>query len=616
MSTASGSTVLIITISVMISIMTAESIVAQSAKPLWSTQQLNSGSLSDLPSAASDRNPIDRYIRQEHRRAKITPQSTADQGTLVRRLYLDLLGIPPSPEQRAALAQNESPNAYEQLVDQVLGSPAYGERWARHWLDVARFAESSGFEHDSDRPNAYPYRDFVIQALNANLPFDTFLQWQIAGDKLAPDNAMANAATGFLGAGVFPTQLTEKEFESARYDELDDMVSTMGSAMLGLSIGCARCHDHKFDPIPASDYYSLAAIFTKTIRTEVDLTTDTGHSIKAMVSTEGKPPMKHAADGRGFPHFYSETYFLKRGDVTKKGEEAKPGFLSLFDASNTVQPSPTESRVALAKWITDPDQGAGRLAARVIVNRLWQHHFGTGLVSTTNDFGTQGSLPTHPELLDWLAQELINREWSIKAIQRLLLTSATYRQASTHSDAAAKIDPRNELLWRFPPRRLEAEAIRDSMLATSGLLDETPFGPGTLAPEMPRRSIYYFVKRSQIVPLMLLFDFPEPLVSIGQRASTNIAPQGLTLMNSPIVRSYALGLASRALANSNQGKPAKTINQLFEIAYGREASKAELNQSSEFLEHQRQRSPDGSQLEALADIAQSLFMSNEFLYLK
>jgi hypothetical protein len=600
----------------MISLMTVESIDAQAAKPLWSTQALDSGSLSDLPNSSWDRNPIDRYIRQEHRRVNITPRPIADQGTLVRRLYLDILGIPPTPEQRAAFVQNESPNAYGQLVDQVLGSPAYGERWARHWLDVARFAESSGFEHDSDRPNAYPYRDFVIQALNGNLPFDTFLQWQIAGDKLAPDNASANAATGFLGSGVFPTQLTEKEFESARYDELDDMVSTMGSAMLGLSIGCARCHDHKFDPIPANDYYSLAAIFTKTIRTEVDLITDTGLSLKAMVSTEGKPPMKHAADGRGFPHFYSETYFLKRGDVTKKGDEAKPGFLSLFEESPDRKETSPGTRVDLAKWITDPDRGAGRLAARVIVNRLWQHHFGAGLVSTTNDFGNQGSLPTHPELLDWLAQELINREWNLKAIQRLILTSATYRQGSTHSDAASKMDPRNELLWRFPPRRLEAEAIRDSMLATSDLLDETPFGPGTLDPEMPRRSIYFFVKRSQVVPLMLLFDFPEPLVSIGQRASTNIAPQGLTLMNSPVIRRYALGLASRASVNSNRDKPAQTINQLFEIAYGREASKPEIAQSALFLEQQRQRSPDGSQLEALADLAQSLFMSNEFLYLK
>ena len=333
-----------------------------------------------------------------------------------------------------------------------------------------------------------------------------------------------------------------------------------------------------------------------------------------MVSTEGKPPMKHAADGRGFPHFYSDTYFLKRGDVTKKGDKAKPGFLSLFE-ENTKETSPG-TRADLGKWITDPDRGAGRLAARVIVNRLWQHHFGAGLVSTTNDFGNQGSSPTHPELLDWLAQELINREWNLKAIQRLILNSATYRQSSTHSEAASKMDPRNELLWRFPPRRLEAEAIRDSMLATSGLLDETPFGPGTLDPEMPRRSIYFFVKRSQVVPLMLLFDFPEPLVSIGKRASTNIAPQGLTLMNSPIVRRYALGLASRASDNSNPGKLANTINQLFEIAYGREASKSEIEQSALFLEQQRQRSPDGSHIEALADLAQSLFMSNEFLWIQ
>lgn len=596
--------------------MTADPINAQSDTPLWATHRIDPGSFPDLPDSSWDQNPIDRYIRQEHQRVDVPPRPMAHQGTQVRRLFLDLLGLPPDPDERDSFIQNTSPNAYEQLVDQLLVSPAYGERWARHWLDVARFAESSGFEHDSDRPNAYPYRDYVIQALNRNLPYDTFLQWQIAGDQLAPQSALANAATGFLGSGVFPTQLTEKEFESARYDELDDMVSTMGSAMLGLSIGCARCHDHKFDPIPANDYYNLAATFTKTIRTEVDLIADTGHSFKAMVSTEGKPPMKHAADGRGFPHFYPETYFLKRGDVTKKGDQATPGFLSLFEGSHEEQPSTTGTRADLAKWITDPDQGAGQLAARVIVNRLWQHHFGTGLVSTSNDFGTQGTRPTHPKLLDWLAQELIDREWNLKAIQRLIVTSATYRQASTTDEAAAKIDPRNALLWRFPPRRLEAEIIRDSMLATSQLLDNTPLGPGTLDPEMPRRSIYFFVKRSKVIPLLLLFDFPEPLVSIGQRASTNIAPQGLTLMNSPIVRRYALGLASRALDSSNADNPATTINSLFEIAYGRAASESEIASASSFLDQQRQRSPDGSHLEAVADLAQSLFMSNEFLYLK
>ena len=616
MSKASGFTLLFATIYVMVSTVTAESIDAQSDKPLWSTQTLDSGSLSNLQDSSWDRNPIDRYTRQEHQRNNLIPRPIADPGTLVRRLYLDLLGIPPSPEEKAAFIQNPFPNAYHQLVDQLLGSPAYGERWARHWLDVARFAESSGFEHDSDRPNAYPYRDFVIRALNSNLPYDTFLQWQIAGDQLEPANALANAATGFLGAGVFPTQLTEKEFESARYDELDDMVSTMGSAMLGLSIGCARCHDHKFDPIPASDYYSLAATFTKTIRTEVELTTDTGQSFKAMVSTEGLPPMKHAADGRGFPHFYPETYFLKRGDVTKKGQKINPGFLSLFTKEHPIQRRLPGTRSDLAQWLTDPDKGAGKLAARVVVNRLWQHHFGSGLVETSNDFGTQGELPTHPELLDWLAQELIDRDWNLKTIQRLIVTSATYRQASTNDIEAAKIDPRNKLLWRFPPRRLEAEAIRDSMLATSDLLDETPFGPGTLAPDMTRRSIYFFVKRSQVVPLMLLFDFPEPLVSIGQRASTNIAPQGLTLMNSPIIRRYALGLASRAKIHSSGGNPATTINSLFEIAYGRSASESEIEHSKVFLEQQQGRSQDTSHLEALADLAQTFFMSNEFLWIK
>ena len=585
----------------------------RSAKALWSIQPFQT-SLREAPLASQwDRNQVDSFIRGKLEQIGVIPQKQAEDRILLRRLYLDLLGLLPSPEETNEYLFDASPHRYARKVEELLASPAYGERWARHWLDVVRFAESSGFEHDSDRPHAYPYRDFVIQAFNLNLPFNTFLEWQLAGDQLLAENPLAKAATGFLGAGVFPTQLTEKEFESARYDELDDMVSTTGTAMLALSIGCARCHDHKFDPIPTEDYYRLAATFTKTIRTEVELTSDLGQNMTAMISTDGGKPMKHAADGRGYPHFFPSTFILKRGDVNKKGKKAEPGFLSMLKHESNTSHLTAGSRSQLAKWITDPDRGGGRLAARVIVNRLWQHHFGTGLVSTPNDFGTQGSKPTHPRLLDWLAKELIQRGWNLKSIQRTIVTSATYRQSSHPVPETRKKDPDNTLLWRFPARRLEAEAIRDSMLGASGMLDSTPFGPGSLDPNMPRRSIYFFVKRSQLTPFLLLFDFPEPMVSIGKRASTSIAPQGLTLMNSPTIRMYAKRLVARARSEVASGQAGEIIQRIYNLTYNRPATPTELTRCQQFLEQQA-KSSETTPHEAFHDLAHGLLMSNEFLY--
>ncbi len=580
---------------------------------LWSLRPLSRPAVPNVEQTTWAANPIDFFILHELEKQGLQPSVQATYSQRVRRLALDLLGLPPTEPHLLSLGSKPGPSAYPALVDRFLASPHYGERWARHWLDVARFAESSGFEHDSDRPTAYPYRDFVIHALNRNLPYSSFLQWQLAGDLLHPNQYESAAATGFLGAGVFPTQLTEKEFESARYDELDDMVATTGSAMLGLSIGCARCHDHKFDPISATDYYRFAAHFTQTIRSEIELTGDDGKLIKTMVSTEGQPPMKHAADGRGFPHFYAQTHFLKRGDSDKKGDVAEPGYPAAFGSAEPTEAENTPPRVALAQWITDPINGAGALSARVIVNRLWQHHLGQGLVRTSNDFGTQGTPPTHPELLEWLAAELVARDWDLKAIHRLIVTSSTYQQASLPRDDAQTIDPDDRLLWRFPPRRLEAEPIRDAMLMLSDSLDLTPFGPGSLDNEMPRRSIYFFIKRSRLIPFLLLFDFPEPMVSIGHRATTNIAPQGLALMNSPTIRRYAIALANRV--RTHELTPRSQIQRLYEWVYSRPPTEAEQAESQTFLSAQTQRYTPPNPKSALADLCHSLFMSNEFLYL-
>ena len=495
-------------------------------------------------------------------------------------------------------------------------------------MDVARFAESHGYEQDYDRPHAYPYRDFLIKAINADMPFDEFIRCQIAGDELHPDDPLAMTATGFLGAGAFPTQLTEKEFESARYDELDDMTGTIGNAILGLTIGCARCHDHKFDPIPTRDYYRFAATFTTTIRSEIELDLGYGDKpTKAMVTSEGFPHMKHHADGRGFPHFYKETHLLDRGDVKQKKEVVTSSFLQVLmrngkdDSYWKVKP-PTGwtrtsfRRASMAGWITDTQHGAGHLAARVIVNRLWQHHFGRGIVATPNDFGVQGERPTHPELLDWLATDLIHNGWKLKRLHKLLMTSAVYLQTAVADDERARIDPENFYHWRRTPRRLEAEAVRDAMLSVAGMLDEKMYGPGTLDQNMRRRSIYFFIKRSKLIPMMMLFDWPEHLVSIGRRSSTTIAPQALMFMNSPQGRSYAEGVAKRL-----QGKEtALAIREGYRLTIGREPTEVEQKLTTEFITRQSEAykqagKGNGAEL-ALIDFCQTLMSSNEFVYVE
>ena len=572
------------------------------------------------------RTPADRFVLAKLESRNLAPNPPADRRVLIRRLTFDLIGLPPTPEEVDAFVADPAPDAYERLVDRLLDSPHYGERWARHWMDVARFAESHGYEQDYDRPYAYHYRDFLISALNRDMPFDQFIRWQLAGDELAPDDPQALAATGFLGAGAFPTQLTEAEFESARYDELSDMTSTTGSAFLGLSVGCARCHDHKYDPIPAEDYYRLASTFTTTIRSEVDLPASPGAAAtKVQVTAEGFPHTKHHADERGFPHFYPKTFVLNRGDVNQKKREAPPGFLRVLirdgkDAKDwSVEPPSNWTRTsfrraALANWITDVDRGAGPLSARVAVNRLWQHHFGRGIVATPNDFGAQGERPSHPELLDWLAGELVRQGWRLKPLHKLIVTSAAYMQDGRFDEARAAIDREDVLLWRFAPRRLEAEPIRDAMLAVSGLLDPRMSGPGTLDEGMRRRSVYFFIKRSQLIPTMMLFDWPEHLVSIGNRGTTTTASQALLFMNSPLGRRCSEAFAGRIAGADRK----QSIHHAYRLAYGREPTDTEARLAADFLAgqgsaYERAGKADPGRL-ALADYCQALMGASEFIY--
>lgn len=595
----------------------------------WSFRPLVRVNPPSVKNPAWARTPVDRFIASALDQKNLRPNPIADRRTLIRRVTFDLTGLPPTPDEVEAFVNDRSPDAYERLVDRLLDSPHFGERFARHWMDVARFAESHGYEQDYNRPFAYHYRDFLIRAFNEDLPYDQFVRWQLAGDECAPDDPMAMAATGFLGAGAFPTQLTEAEFESARYNELDDMVSTTGVAFLGLSVGCARCHDHKYDPIPSEDYYRLASVFTTTIRSEINILMDAGSKpMKMQVTAEGYPHTKHNADDRGFPHFYPKTYVLKRGDVAQKQAEAAPGVLRVLsggkdaghwrvERSISRRPGASYRRSALGAWLTDPSVGSGRLAARVIVNRIWQHHLGRGIVATPNDFGAQGSPPSHPELLDWLAARLIDGGWRLKPIHRLIVTSAVYMQNDDFDEARARVDRENVFLWRRAPRRLEAEPIRDAMLATAGRLELRMYGPGALDVEMPRRSVYFFIKRSQLIPLMMLFDWPEHLVSIGARSVTTTAPQALAMMNSHLARHCAEGLATRVAG----GDSAAEVIRAYQIAFSRPPSGDEARLGASFLASQRaaylragRREAEANRA-ALVDFCQAMLGMNEFIYI-
>jgi cytochrome c553 len=657
----------------------------------WSFQPLKRVEPPPVKNPTWCKTTLDRFILAKQEAKGVSPNPAVDKRTLLRRAYFDLLGLPPTPQETEAFLNDASPNAFEKLIDRLLESPHYGERWGRHWLDLARFAESHGYEQDYDRPTAYHYRDFVIKALNQDLPYDTFVKWQIAGDEMEPANPLALMATGFLAAGTHSTQITANQVEKERYDELDDMSRTIGTAMLGLTIGCARCHDHKYDPISTVDYYRLLSTFTTTVRSDMDVNLDPkayqkarakweaehaplveelrayelgprmlsewdaeeaprprlGYTprwlqlrqavkaherlapkpptVKALISSEGVPAVRTHTQGGDF---LEHTHFLKRGDPNQKGDIATQSFLQVLmrnpDQEKRWLKSPPRGwhtsyrRTALADWITDIDPGAGHLLARVIVNRLWQHHLGRGIVGTPSDFGHQGERPTHPELLDFLAGELIKNGWHLKPIHRMIMLSATYQQSSDVDTSKQGVDPENHLVWHRSRLRLEAETIRDAMLAVSGTLDERLYGPGTLDPNHKRRSIYLFVKRSQLVPMMVLFDAPDSLQSQEQRASTIIAPQALMLMNNANIRGYARTFAAR-IGPMDGSALEDAVRAGYLIALARPPRDDELRESTQFVREQKEsyqaaKKADAQQL-ALADFCQVLMELNEFIYI-
>ena len=1011
----------------------ANEIDIEAGKQHWAFQPLSHPKPPTVQDAGWPRTPVDRFIRARQESAGILPSATAGPRTLIRRAYFDLIGLPPQPErveQFVAEFEQDAAGAYDRLIDELLQSEHYGERWARHWLDLARFAESHGYAFDGDRPNAWRYRDYVIKALNSDLPYDEFVRQQIAGDLMTDVNVQTRAeaeaavetiaATGFLTAGPFTTQQTQKERERSRYEQLDDIISTMGTSLLGLTIGCSRCHSHKYDPLPQHDYYRLTSCFAdvgfaetginmqpeeyraeleaynaahaplvaartefeqeqlparfeewlaarveatesqiaaptlaewhhvgpfsaesfekafeeafapeagvdleatylegqlawtpqpawtdgtvhntltgdnsanylfrviesveaqqlalslgsddaikvwvngeevlskligrgaaagqesvqislqpgrnellmkivngggpsgfyfaatqaKTLELEsigawqhagpfsaanfdlafaeifppeegvdlaetfdegqvkwteqpewtdgeahndkltgtncanylyrvlesatpqvVDLSLGSDDGIKLWVNgrevlsnkvgrnvaaagqesvkvqlaagrneilmkivngggatgfyfaAAGAQPapeiatildtateerndeqnqklvdwykgfdldwlalhrtvLRHqletpqptltnvfAARVRGTTYQFGEdtykVYHLRRGNADNKEEEASPGFLRVLMRTDELEDrwladpespdTPRTGRLAFADWLTDVDEGAGHLLARVIVNRLWHHHFGRGIVATPSDFGTRGEPPSHPELLDWLAGELVAGGWQLKPIHRLMMTSAVYMQSGDASESGQTIDPENLLYWRRDARRLEAEIIRDALLAVSGSLDETMFGAGTLDERSVRRSIYFTVKRSRLIPLLQLFDAPDTMQGVGTREESTVAPQALALLNSPLIRELATKFATRVRPDASVSLD-DAVDRAYRVALSRPATQSEVATMRTFIEQQTASRGDDPNAEALAvrDFCHLVLCMNEFVYI-
>ncbi|MDR3623287.1 MAG: DUF1549 and DUF1553 domain-containing protein [Paludisphaera borealis] len=704
----------------------------------WAYQPLADFEPPDVKEAGWVRNPIDRFILADLESAELPHSPEADRVTLIRRATFDLTGLPPTPEAVAAFLADARPDAYERLVDGLLQSPQYGVRWAQHWLDLAHYADTNGFELDSERPDAWRYRDWVVGALNADMPYDRFLALQIAGDELEKGDTSALIATGFGRSG--PRELVGGNVIPAvkRQNELTEITGTVGSVFLGLTIGCARCHDHKFDAIPATDYYRLQSFFAASelveppiapraeieafdaaekaiaakiapIRTQLGeleapyrktladakqamLTADE-RALLATAEKDRTPQQKKIIQGlqnsiritwedvaeavaeakvdfarrealklqvhqieqtRPRPPAHAlalvddkptapDTFVLRRGDVKSLGPKVEPRPPGVILASQRKDAFPNDAvkadekttgrRAGLARWLAGADNP---LVARVIVNRLWQHHFTRGIVATSSDFGVRGEPPSHPELLDWLAAQLIKEGWRLKPIHRLMVTSAVYRQSSKHVDKLTELDEENSLLGRMNRRRLDAEGVRDAMLAVSGELNPKMGGPGVLAPlekevkdlifteaevvdlwpvdpdprEHHRRSLYLFKKRNVRYPLLESFDAPDNQTACPRRETSTHALQALNLLNSETTIGRAKALAARILREAPNDQ-ADRVKRAYEVVLCRPPSPAETARADAFLDAQRQADGEAA---AWDDFALALVNCNEFLY--
>jgi len=665
------------------------------------------------------RNPIDAFILAKLEASGIEPARQASRDQLIRRATFDLIGLPPTPSEIDAFVNDRGADAWEKVVDRLLASPHYGERWGRHWLDLARFAESNGFEFDEPRPNAWRYRDYVIDAFNADKPYDLFIKEQLAGDELFPDNSPALVATAFNLLGPDMTDASSQA--QRRQNTLDDMTDTAGLAFLGLTVGCARCHNHKFEPIAQADFFRMQAFFApaefrrehpvanaeqkaafdKTMKAYQVLTQSARASLDtleapyrkklfearfaklskesqaahrtpeekrnggqrelvagtarflvvpakelfgAMSNEDQDRQQRLLAEIKTFDHRKPvalasamvlqesgkapKTFVLRRGELTNPGDEVHAGWLTVLSpgfraaAAPIKAPTATTSgrRSALAEWIARSEHP---LTARVMVNRLWQHHFGRGIVATPSDFGLRGARPTHPELLDWLACEFSaplppgGAAWSIKRMHRRIMLSAAYQQ-STAGDA--KKDPSNTLFGRMNRQRLEGEIIRDALLAVSGRLNRKLGGPGVFPPipsdagaskdwkaspdpaDHVRRSVYIFARRNVRFPFLEPFDVPDSNQSCPKRERSTTAPQALALLNASDVAEAAKALATRLQKEADTNDERVTL--AYRLTLGRTPTDVERRLSRDFLVE----SP-------LSELCRALFNVSEFVYI-
>ena len=574
----------------------------------WSFRPLVRPQIPDRKSKTSLGNAIDHFIDAKLAAQDLSPLGPADPATLLRRLKFDLLGLPPTVEEVTQFEADHSEEAYQQLVDRFLASPRYGERWAQHWLDLARFAETDGFEHDKIRPNAWKYRDWVIDALNSDMPYDQFVHLQIAGDLLRPDDERAITATAFCLSG--PDMPDVNSQDERRHNLLNEITGAVGSSILGLQLGCAQCHDHKYDPISQADFYRMRAFFDSSVQVKRD------RSIFTLMDS-GKATMQ---------------FVMLRGDHRRPGAAIDPGFVRVANRRFDATTDKGKDRVALAHWITQPDHP---LTARVMVNRVWQHHFGRGLSSSASDFGVMGEEPTHPQLLDWLATELIRLDWSLKSIHRLIVTSATYRRSSRGligpPSPYARLrseDPHNELLGWFRRRRLEGEVVRDAMFAITDELNLQTGGKGVMPPLPPelrstllkkqwnvssdpsqhkRRSVFVFARRNLRFPIFDAFDRPDANTSCAKRDESTTATQSLLMLNSNLSLETADRLADVCLRHSG-GDLSEAANLAFVKCYGRTPKAAEAKVIGAFL-----ASHDSTQ-DSLINLCLGLLNANEFVY--
>jgi Protein of unknown function (DUF1553)/Protein of unknown function (DUF1549) len=721
-------------------------------RQFWSLQKVTPVSPPAVRNRQWVRTPVDAFILDRMEAKRIGPARSADRITLLRRAYLDLIGLPPTPEAVAAFLADRSPDAFARVVDRLLAMPQYGERWARHWLDLARYAESEGFKADETRPNAWRYRDYVIDAFNADKPYDRFVREQLAGDELWPHDAEARIATAFNRH--YPDESNARNLLQRRQEILDDVTDTVGAVFLGLTYGCARCHNHKFDPILQKDYYRLQAFFAN-MRADDEIALAPAHDVeqyrvrlaaweektrgvrerleaieapkrKELVddfvtkypaeiqtaiakSPAGRTPIEWLMYYKAKPYIDPASYEYVatsraiggalKGDAKKAWQEAKaeleafadqypgelpvgtgivdagrdappthtlrlgvydrkvepvePGFLTILapGPAAITPPAGVESsgrRTALANWIASPDNP---LTARVMVNRIWNYHFGRGLVATPSNFGAAGERPSHPELLDWLAGEFVRQGWSIKAMHRLIMNSNVYQQASVvDAPAAAETDPQNALWWHFPRHRLEGEAIRDAALAVAGELNPKMGGPSVF-PELPagmasrggwktseaaernRRSVYVFVRRNTRYPMFEAFDMPDTHESCPRRDVTTSPIQALTMLNSAPAMEWAQGLAARVLQAGGENREAQ-IAVAYRLTYARPPTAEESKMAFDFLQRHRTivaaRAQSGGKIAgvaslpagvdavdaaALVDFCHMLINSNEFVYI-